>query len=214
MRHRLEFLIVIVALITICFTNSSAETRIYSQILLKTSGTTSDTKPTFSLFLRQENRFRKSGLVLNKVFIGGVYGFSKIFSFRGYYAFKDLLYKGHFTKNMLVGDIIAKYRWGRYSFLDKNGNEWHITDKFYRYRNYFQISCLTPLNRLKLWTADEIRFDSDQKRINMNDVRLGLCFTIRKNLTFSPFFDLESKRRNKQQWEDTPFLGLFVSSSF
>ena len=187
-------------------TTARAEVRMYTLVrtrLLDLSHTS-----TIDIFLKQENRFRESGLVLNKVFVGLKPKIRPWLSVQIYYANKDLNYTRHLNKHMVVGDIILSTRLGSFAIKNRNGNEWHITDHFYRYRNYSAFAWSTPVGWLTLWTAEEWRFDSDQSRVNMNDIRLGIALGLRKRLNSKIFFDLESKRRNSVSWRENPFLGM------
>lgn len=121
-------------------------------------------------------------------------------------------YGRHLNKHMLVGNIILSTRFEPFAIKNRSGNEWHITDRFYRYRNYSEFDWRTSAKILTLWTAEEWRFDSDQSRVNMNDIRLGVALSLRKRLNSRIFFDLESNRRNSNVWHDKPFLGMEVKA--
>jgi hypothetical protein len=128
-------------------------------------------------FVKVEDRFRDQGLVLNKTFVGMKLRILSWLSTQFYYAHKDLLYSAHQQKHMTVGDLILTYDDKQIRLSDRIGNEWHVTDRFYRLRNYTELLYKTPLKWLGLWAAEEFRFDSDQERINMNDVRAGFQFS-------------------------------------
>ncbi len=195
-------------------TQGNAEVRSYLQVstsLLAKQDHKSDFK--LSIFVREENRYRESGLVLNKLFIGVRPTMFPWLSSQFYYANKNLNYTRHQNKHMVVGDIILSTRLGPFTVKDRNGNEWHITDRFYRYRNYFEMAWKTPIRQLTVWTAEEWRYDSDQSRVNVKDVRLGIDLHLQKDLNTRVFFDLESNRRNANNWQQTPFLGLEISSA-
>ena len=188
-----------------------AEVRTYSQVnthLFNISRTSS-----ISIFLKQESRFRESGLVLNKVSVGLKPKILPWLSSQLYYANKDMDYTHHLNKHMLVGDITMSTRFGAFVIKDRSGNEWHITDRFYRYRNYFEVAWRSPVRQLILYSSEEWRYDSDQTRINMNDVRLGMTIDLQKGCNARLFFDFESNRRNTDSWLEKPFLGMELTAA-
>lgn len=187
-----------------------AEVRTYLQA---STGVLTKSAHKLDLFVKEENRYRESGLVLNKLFIGVKPTILPWLSSQLYYANKDLDYTRHQNKHMLVGDIILSTRMGPFAVKDRSGNEWHITDHFYRYRNYFEMGWRTPVRWLSLWSSEELRFDSDQSRVNMNDVRLGISLRWQKGLNSRIFFDLDSNRRNTDEWHQKPFLGIEMTTA-
>jgi len=165
------------------------------------------------VFVKEESRYRREGLVLNKLSLGFRPTFNPWLKAQVYYAHKDMDYTRRLTKHMLVGDVILSARSGTFSLKDRSGNEWHITDRFYRYRNYLELALKTPIHRFTVWTAEEWRFDSDQSRVNMNDVRLGLSMHLPGNLNSKIFYDFESNRRHCEHWQDNSFMGLALTAS-
>lgn len=205
---------VLAVLLLLTISSVQAEVRTYLQVstaLLPKQDHKRDFK--LNIFLREESRYRESGLVLNKLFIGVRPTFRPWLLSQFYYANKDMDYTQHQNKHMLVGDIILSSWLGLFTLKDRSGNEWHITDRFYRYRNYFEVAWRTPIRQLTVWTAEEWRYDSDQSRVNVNDIRLGIGLHLRKELNTRIFIDLESNRRSVSNWQQKPFLGLEISSA-
>jgi len=63
---------------------------------------------------------------------------------------------------------------------------------------------------LALWAAEEIRIDSDQERLNQNDVGAGIRVVAGGAATLRLFFDLESTHRNLRSWKNTGYIGLAI----
>lgn len=173
--------------------------------------------PTFHMSLRpmfrSEQRFRESGLVLLKTSAGLRFGALPWLSLQTYYAHKDLFYQDHRQAHMAVVDVILHGHLGPLRLMDRNGNEWHVTDGFYRYRNYFET--LWEIGRWRpggwnvgLWTSEEFRIDADVGRVNLNDIRVGLQFAPHQGYRLRLFYDLEAKRRGTPDWALTHFVGL------
>jgi hypothetical protein len=164
-------------------------------------------------FLKLEERFRGRGLVYDKLSAGMKVQILSWLTTQLYYAHQDLLDASHVQKYMVVGDIIAARRFGDFRLLDRNGNEWHATDGYYRYRNYLEVLGRAPISWLTLWAAEELRIDSDQARINQNDVRTGIQAVPGGAVAMRLFYDLESLRRNLPTWGNTWYIGLALSFS-
>ena len=167
-------------------------------------------RPDLSLFLKEENRFRDQGLVLNKAFAGFQSHATSWLGFNLYYAKKDMFYTKPLSKHLGSADVFAKAKLGPFWGYTRVGNEWHMTDKFYRLRDYFEVGWVTPAPWLTVWAAEEFRYDADVGRLNMNDNRFGLGFKVRKMLKVRPFVDIENKRRGKPTWHELTFVGVSV----
>jgi len=191
---------------------SGAEVRTYLDISKKIASTGAwGFGKKLDLFFRQENRFRESRTVFTKDFFGVREQMLSWLSTQIYYAHKELNYTRRLSKHMLVAELILQMRIGYFRIKNRNGFEWHISDGFDRYRNYSEITCFTPVKGLSLWVAEEFRFDSDQKRINVNDVRIGLRAKLMRSLSLQLFWDVEEKRRGRPSWQRNPFLGFSLS---
>ncbi len=162
--------------------------------------------------VRTEQRFRDSGLVMLKVFAGARAGLLPWLLLQTYYAHKDNVASGDDVVHMLVLDLVAHTRIGPCVISDRNGNEWHSKPGFYRYRNNLDLHVNPGLHWLRMFVADEVRFDSDQTRMNMNDLTAGLDFKLARKLTLRTYYDLESKRRSSPDWRVTHVLGLMAIS--
>jgi len=162
--------------------------------------------------IRTEQRFRDQGLVLLKVFVGVRADLRPWLMLQTYYAHKDKLSSGHDVIHMLVLDAILHYKFGPLKISDRNGNEWHSAPGFFRYRNNLDVHVNPGLDWLRLFVADEVRFDSDQARLNMNDLKVGMDLILSPQLTLRTYYDLESNRRSMDSWVNTHILqiGLIV----
>lgn len=160
--------------------------------------------------LRTEQRFRENGVVLNKVFTGLRFDVSPALKIQAYYAHKDLYYSDHQEIHMLVFDLILQYRLKSLTFKERNGNEWHSPSGFYRYRQYFELLHNVGVLRSAIWLSEEFRVDSDQRRVNQNDIRLGINFKLKDPLKIRLYYNLESKRRLKITWEANHIFGIMI----
>lgn len=167
-----------------------------------------DFRPYLDLMLRFEERFRAQGLVQVKGFAGVRINPAQWLTFQIYYANKSLRYSTPRRVNMFVGDIIFRLRLGAFRVTDRNGHEFHATDGFYRYRQRLEVHYQTPLSWLGVWIADEFRLDSDQRRVNLNDLQVGLELQPVQRIVLRLYYDLETKRRNRPEWEHTNVGGL------
>ncbi len=162
---------------------------------------------------RAELRFRDEGLVYLKSFLGMRVNVLQWFMLQTYYAHKDLLYTGKKRKqaHLAVIDAIFNVKLGPVGLLDRNTFEWHITDTFFRYRNYFETNVVLGFPWLRGFAGGELRVDSDQGRVNMLDLRVGFKIHIVKHFAIKPFYYLEAKRRNATVWSRTHILGIFLA---
>ena len=163
---------------------------------------------------RLEQRFRTKGLVLEKVFAGLRSDLLPWLAAQTYYAHKDSMYAEHEVWHMLVFDLIFHVKIGPAKISDRNGNEIHARPGFgyyfYRYRNNLDLHLDPGLSWLRLWVADEVRFDSDQRRLNMNDAKVGIELLVDRRLHLRAYYDLESKRRSKPHWVNTHVFQLML----
>ena len=188
---------------------AQAETRIYNAVTVDLAHANRSLPiRSVALFAKQESRFRREGLVLTKSFLGTQVTSAPWLASRLYYANKDQAGDPHRNRHLLSAEILLRAHLGRIALLDRSGNEWHISDRFYRYRNYLELAGPFLWGRLSPWASEEWRFDSDQGRINLNDNRIGLTARIKPAVKLRVFGDLEQKRRGKPGWQRTIFLGL------
>jgi hypothetical protein len=161
-------------------------------------------------FVREESRFRSEGLVYQKFFAGFRFKILSWLEFQNYYARKELMYPGspHVGKNMASWDAIFHPTVGPFHLLNREANEWNITDKFYRYRNLSEVMYTTPVAWFSVFAFDEFRVDSDQGRVNKNDAGAGVQFDPTKSLSLRIFYDFEANRRNLPGWRYVNFAGL------
>ncbi len=175
-------------------------------ILLQSGDSALNLRP----MMRTEQRFRDQGLVLLKVFAGLRSDVTSWLTLQAYYAHKDMFYSDRKEVHMAVADAIFHFKAGPVHFSDKNGNEWHSDANFYRYRNELQVNFNPGLSWLRLWVGDEVRFDSDQARFNMNDALAGVDFRFGRLIRWRLYYDLESKHRSKPNWENTHVFQMML----
>ncbi len=166
---------------------------------------------------RSEQRFRTEGLVYLKSFAGLRLDVLRWLGLQLYYAHKDLRYTGKSRSqaHMTVLDTIFRVRLGPLRLLDRNGFEYHVTDRFFRYRQYLEAQVMLPykwVRWLGFFAGGELRVDSDEARVNMLDLRAGLVLRASRRFFFKPYYYLEAKRRHATQWQRTHILGLFLAA--
>ncbi len=163
-----------------------------------------------SVFAKNENRFRTKGLIFDKEMVGLGQGVTSWFKMNLYFAHKDLWKQSRIDKKMGVLELFVKHRFAYFAFSYRNGNEWHITDRFYRNREKIELRGILPrpVAWLSFWLSEEFRIDSDQGRINMNDLWVGLRFTPKKGLDLKVFWGMENNRRKASVWSRTDIVGL------
>ena len=165
--------------------------------------------------VRTEQRFRVAGLHLLKVSAGLRAGVLPWLMLQGYYAHKDMWSNNtHQQFHMAVLDLILHHRWDHVTLTWRLGNEYHINPGFYRLRSSFNVSIDPGLRWLRLFASEEFRFDSDQTRVNMNDVRAGVDFVVTSWLTVRTFYDLELNHRSRQDWARTHVGGLMFLARY
>ena len=165
-------------------------------------------------FLRVENRFRTGELVYQQWNMGLKIRLLSWISVQEYYTPREQMYAGktRVNKDVVGSDLLFNPSYGPLRLLNRQANEWHLTDRFYRYRNLTELACKMPAKWLLLDVSEEFRFDSDQRRINQNDVGGGLQIDLSKSLTLRVFYDLEASRRLLPTWQYVHFLGLSVGA--
>ncbi len=171
--------------------------------------------PAVHPLIKTEQRFRDQGLVLEKVFAGARINTLRWLTVSIYYARLDKFYRAHQGWHLAVMDITPHVRLGPFKVSDKNGNELHYASggstAYYRYRNDLKLFWTPPgLKWLKIWAGDEVRFDSDERRMTMNDFTAGLVFRLNPRLTMKVYYDRESKRRGKDYWINTHVWQLML----
>jgi hypothetical protein len=165
---------------------------------------------TFKSFLREESRFRDNRLVYQQWNAGFRVGILSWLSAQVYYTLRDQMYPNspHQHKDVAGGDILFLPKLGSMRLINRESNEWHITDQFYRYRNLTQIMYITHITWLSPYVYDEFRADRDQKRLNMNDLGVGLQIAPSTLMTMQIFYDWEGNRRKLPSWQYVRYVGL------
>ena len=165
-------------------------------------------------YLRVEDRFRAGNLVYQQWNIGLKLRLLSWMSVQEYYTPREQMYSGkpRVNKDVAGSDILLGWSFGPLRMSNRQANEWHLTDRFYRYRNLTDVTYKTPVKWVSLDVFDEIRFDSDQLRTNQNDLGGGLQIDLAKSLTLRVFYDLEASRRQLPNWQYVEYLGLLVGT--
>ena len=176
----------------------------YSVLKLDSESFHLDLKP----FIRVENRFRNSGLVYQQWNTGVRFRVFSWASVAAYYTPRELFGTSNTFKNTVGADLVFHPTLGQFRLTDRLANEWHITDKYYRFRNLSEVLYQTPVSWLSLFAYDEFRADGDQGRINMNNLGGGLQIDPKTTLTVRLFFDNEGNRRKLDKWQHLLFAGL------
>lgn len=165
-------------------------------------------------YARAESRFRSTGLAYEQWNAGLRLRILPWLSVAAYYTPREQLYPGkpNAFKNVAGADVVLQPSLGRFRLLNRETDEWFATDGFHRYRNLVEIAYPLPGARLSPYVYDEIRIDSDQGRLNMNDVGLGVQFNATATLSLRLAYDIEANRRLLPAWQYTHFVGLAVAA--
>lgn len=212
---RLHAPIGLIALLILAGVNSEAraatgEARVYMDVEYAVVKKDSESlRLVLKPFLRIENRFRDSGLVYEQWNAGFKLRILSWLSVAAYYTPRELLYPGKPDKfkNTVGADIVFHPSFGSFRFLNREANEWHATDMYYRYRNLSEVMYTTTKTWLSLYAYDEFRFDTDKRRVNMKNIGGGFEFDPKAPLTLRVFYDLEGNRRELAEWEYVHFIG-------
>ena len=167
-----------------------------------------------SPYLTVENRFRDGNLVYQQWNLGSRLNLLSWLGFQAYYTPRELMYPGKSRANKDVAgfDVLLNPSYGPFRLLDRMANEWHMTDRFYRYRNFTDIIYKSPVRWIALDAFEEFRADSDQQRINQNDLGAGLQLLLNKSLSLRAFYDLEASRRQLPEWHYVSYIGVSIGA--
>jgi len=165
-------------------------------------------------YARAESRFRSTGLVYEQWNAGLRLRVLPWLSVAAYYTPREQLYPGKpkAFKNVAGVDVVLQPSLGRFRLLNRETDEWHATDGFHRYRNLLEIAYPLPGARLSPYFYDELRIDSDQGRVNMNDVGVGVQFNATATRTLRLAYDIEANRRLLPTLQYAHFVGLAVAA--
>lgn len=208
--NKINLLVFVLSLLSSARALAGEELRLYGDIdanVLRAYSKTYTLRP----MLRSEQRFNNAGLTQLKIFAGARADYKPWLTLEAQYAHLDKYYGPHSVEHMLVFNIIPHFKFGPVVVSDRNGNEWHSAPGYYRYRNELRLTIDPSIEWLRPFVADEIRFDSDEGRLVMNDLRLGLTYKIGKQVKVCTFYDLEAKRRGKPDWVLTNVYGLLLT---
>ena len=161
-------------------------------------------------FYKMENRFRDTGLVYTQWNAGIRSNILSWLSAAVYYTPRELAYpnKTNSFKNAAGADLIFKAAAGPVGFMNREANEYQITDNFYRYRNLTEVKLATFEKWPSIYISDEFRADSDQQRINMNNAEAGFEIPGPAGLVFRLLYDVETNRRLLSDWQYTQYAGI------
>jgi hypothetical protein len=161
-------------------------------------------------FVREYSRFVKGEYVYQQWNIGVRMKHESWLSTQIYYTPRDRMYPGtpRTHKHVAGYDFLVSPKFGNFELLDREANEWHITDRFYRLRNLMQIMFLPRIKWPSPYVFDEFRADSDQKRINVNGTGFGLQMDPSSLMTLRIFYNREGDRRNRPDWRYSRYLAL------
>ncbi len=164
----------------------------------------------------EELRFQAQGLAYRKLSAGTRLRVLSWLSVQAYYARTTSTPAGKpaSSADLLVGNVILSWKLGPLTLKNREGNEWHVTQAFYRYRNLVEGSLATPLPWLSVFLHEEIRIDADQGRVNMNNVGGGVKLGPWHPIVLRVFLEAESNRRSKPTWQTTPYVGLSLAAHF
>jgi len=158
--------------------------------------------------LRTEQRFARGGLTFLKISTGLRMDIRPWLRLQSYYAHIDQVSANHHDLHMGVFDVILRHRFDWLGTQVRVGNEWHATNDFYRLR---LLACLhfdVGLSWLRPYVSDEVRFNSDQARLNMQESVAGLDFKVSSALQMKLFYNLILTHHGHPGWHRNHVVGL------
>ncbi|HON79200.1 MAG TPA: hypothetical protein PK544_11965 [Spirochaetota bacterium] len=164
------------------------------------------------LYVKVEERFRSGDRVYSKQVYGLPVRIVNGLSVMVFYANKYLMENEKQKKSIYGFDVNMKAVTKMFLLKDRIRTEYHETDSFNRFRNAVEAGIKIPyVTMLSLFTGYEFRYDSDQERINVNDILWGIRIKPSQYISFRLYYDDEFNRRNKSYWERTNAFGFQVS---
>lgn len=159
---------------------------------------------TIGLYVKDEERFKHGDRVYAKQVYGLPMKIINGLSVMVFYANKYLMENEKHKKSIYGFDVNIKAVTKLFFLKDRIRTEHHGTDSFNRYRNAVEAGVKIPnFTKVSLFTGYELRYDSDQERINVNDILCGIQIKPYRYLNLRLYYDDEFKRRNKSYWERT-----------
>jgi len=93
---------------------------------------------------------------------------------------------------------------------DRNRSEWHFGGDYYRYRNKLEVSGKVGWGSLRVYGAQELRIDSDQRRLNLFELETGVRLHPKGPLRLKIYVARQWFRRRLPEWHAINLLGLVV----
>ena len=162
---------------------------------------------------RTEQRFGEDGLALLKTSVGLRTDVTSWLRLQAYYAHVDRWTETHHQAHLLVFDFVLHHRWRPVAVSWRIGNEWHDAG-FYRLRNNLDLHLDPGVSWLRLFVSGELRTDSDQARLNMVNVRVGVDLRVDESVSFRLLYNLEINHRSKADWPRVHIAGLMLIGRF
>ena len=158
---------------------------------------------------RSEQRWVDGRRYYSKYFLGLRYDLSKTVSLAGYWAHREfrLLDVG---EHLAVADVIVRGHTGGLFVWDRNRSEWHFGGHYYRYRNKLEVSGEVGWGTLRVYGAQELRIDSDQRRLNVFELEAGVRLHPKGPLRLKIYVARQWFRRHLPDWHDIDILGLVI----
>jgi hypothetical protein len=173
---------------------------------------TGDMHFTLQPFVREYSRFVKGKHVYQQWNIGVRMKHLSWLSTQAYYSPRDRMYPGApRTRKHIAGyDFLFSPKIGNFELLDRTANEWHITDRYYRFRNLAQVRYVPRRNWPSPYIYGEFRADSDQKRINVHGAGFGFQIEPASWATLRVYSMREGDRRNRADWRYSRYLAFYI----
>jgi len=138
--------------------------------------------------LREETRYKNSKNYYRKTFTGLTRDLNRNWCIGFYYAFIQIKIGEWKDKNMVWPDIIYQRKYKFIILKDRSRIEWHITNKFWIYRNQFKIE-LPITKKVIIWVGDEIRYFFEEDKIGENEAIVGMVMKLNNTFSLNIFYD-------------------------
>jgi len=161
------------------------------------------------LAVRGEQRWMDGRWYYSKYFLGLRYDVSRTVSLAGYWAHREFRPLG-LGEHLAVADVIVRGHAGGLSISDRNRSEWHFGGDYYRYRNKLEVSGKVGWDSLRVFGAQELRIDSDERRLNVFELETGVRLNPKGPLRLKIYMARQWFRRHLPDWHAVNILGLLV----
>ncbi|RKY83083.1 hypothetical protein DRQ09_10615, partial [candidate division KSB1 bacterium] len=108
--------------------------------------------------------------------------------------------------------VIYKTKFKFTSISNRTRIEYHITDRFWRYRDKINTKFLINKNLIP-WIGYEVRYFLKENRIGMSEIFVGMFFKMNNTFSVNIFYDYRKKIK-QDTWVNTNCLRTDLNFNF